>query len=94
MQTRRESLEHWQGWEFKPIKRNGRKRDVHLMGARAIQEINDRVNGTNWREGNGRKSTKETVLQFRAEHPEATKAECIRATGLSKPTVYKWWSAN
>ena len=34
-------------------KRNWRKQSVHLQGARAIQELNDRANGTNWREGNG-----------------------------------------
>lgn len=96
MPTRRESLEHWQGWEYKPIKRNGRKQDVHLMGARAIQEINDKVNGTNWRKGNGRKKgtvTKEDIVKmYRAEHPEAKPKDCIEATGLSKNTVYKWWS--
>lgn len=79
------------GLQMPVNKRNGRKQDVHLMGARAIQEINDRVNGTNWREGNGRKAAKDKVQEFRAEHPEARKADCIRDTGLSKPTVYKWW---
>lgn len=96
MPTRRESLEHWQGWEYKPIKRNGRKQDVHLMGARAIQEINDKVNGTNWRKGNGRKKgtvTKEDIVKmYRAEHPEGKPKDCIEATGLSKNTVYKWWN--
>lgn len=73
-------------------KRNGRKQSVHLMGARAIQEINDKVNGTNWREGNGRKSKKDMVREWQQEHPNGRKADCIRETGLSKPTVYKWWS--
>lgn len=41
----------------------------------------------------GSGTAQEKVQQFRAEHPEATKAECIRVTGLSKPTVYKWWDA-
>ena len=35
-------------------KRNWRKQPIHLQGARAIQEINDKANGTNWRKGNGR----------------------------------------
>lgn len=26
-------------------------------------------------------------------HPDGTKAECIRETGLSRPTVYKYWKA-
>ena len=79
-----------------PNKRNGRKQIVHLMGARALQQINDQVNGTNWREGNGRPKESGTkaqqIFEYRAAHPEARKADCIRDTGLSKPTVYKWWN--
>lgn len=89
MPTRRESLEHWQGWEYKPIKRNGRRRDEHLRRARAVQTI-DYPDGE-WRNKSGAPSVQDKVLKFRAEHPEASKADCIRATGLSKPTVYKWW---
>lgn len=93
MQTPRQSLEHWQGWEFKPIKRNGRKRAEHLRRARAVQMI-DYPNGE-WREGNGRPagsgSAKEKVLQYRTEHPEANVSEVARALGVSRPTVYKWW---
>ena len=87
--TPRESLEHWQGWEYKPIKRNGRKRAIHLKGARAIQAINDEANGTNWRDGNGRKSKADQVIQWRSEHPEGKKSDCSRETGLSKSTVYR-----
>lgn len=75
-----------------PNKRNGRKQEVHLMGARAIQEINDKVNGTNWREGNGRPTAEQTVKEWQQAYPEGRKADCIRETGLSKPTVYKWWN--
>lgn len=91
MLTQRETLEHWQGWEYTPVKRNGRRRNVHLMGARAIQEINDRVNGTNWREGNGRLSKKDIIKQWRKENPYKSKTECSRELGISRPTVYKWW---
>lgn len=75
-----------------PNKRNGRKQEVHLMGARAIQEINDKVNGTNWREGNGRPTAEQTVKEWQQAYPEGRKADCIWETGLSKPTVYKWWN--
>lgn len=77
--------------EIPKNKRNGRNREVHLMGARAIQEINDRANNTNWREGNGRPKAAETVWNWRENNPLRKKADCIRETGLSKPTVYKWW---
>lgn len=84
------------GIPLTPNKRNGRKQAVHLMGARALQQINDQVNGTNWRDGNGRPKESGTkaqqIFEYRAAHPEARKADCIRDTGLSKPTVYKWWN--
>lgn len=76
-----------------PNKRNGRKQVQHLAGARAIQEINDKFNGTNWRDGNGRPAKELVVLQWQLNHPDGTKAECVKQTGLSKPTVYKWWDS-
>lgn len=71
-------------------KRNGRKQRVHLMGARAIQQINDEVNGTNWRDGNGRKPKRDLVRSYASEHPEANHSEIARALGVSRPTVIKW----
>ena len=56
-----------------------------------MQEFDDEDNGTNWRNGNGRKPKADIVKQWRLAHPEGRKADCIRDTGLSKPTVYKWW---
>lgn len=72
-------------------KRNGRKQAVHLMGARAIQEINDKVNGTNWRANNGRHSKQDIVVEWRRQNPEGKKIDCERETGLSRHTVLKWW---
>ena len=90
MLTQRARLEDWQGWEYKPIKRNGRKRAEHI---RLMNFIRDEISGKRdtWREGNGRKTKEETVYIWRADNPNGTKADCIRETGLSKPTVYKWW---
>ena len=83
--------------QLKRNKRNGRPQALHLAGARALQKINDEFNGTNWREGNGRpkgSGTKQQQVQaWRAAHPGGKKADCVRDTGLSKPTVYKWWNA-
>lgn len=76
--------------EIPANKRNGRKQEVHLMGARAIQEINDRVNGTDWRAGNGRKPKRDTIRAYAAEHPEASQREIAAALGVSKTTVNKW----
>lgn len=92
MQTPRESLERWIGWEYKPIKRNGRKRSLHLKLARANRDILCEERGqADWREGNGRKPTKKTVEDWQRQHPEGKPKDCIQDTGLSKNTVYKWW---
>jgi hypothetical protein len=84
------------GIPLTPNKRNGRKQIVHLMGARALQQINDQVNGTNWREGNGRPKESGTkaqqVFDYRAAHPDAKKIDCEREMKLSRHTVLKWWN--
>ena len=87
MLTQRERLQDWIGWEYKPIKRNGRTREKHLQGARAIRDINNE----NWRRGNGRPSAQAKVAAWRLEHPDGRKIDCERATGLSRHTVLKWW---
>lgn len=71
-------------------KRNGRKQEVHLAGARAVQAINDQFNGTDWREGNGRKPKRDLVRSYATLHPEASHSEIARELGVSRPTVIKW----
>lgn len=73
-------------------KRNGRNQKLHLKGARAIQDINDEANGTNWRIGNGRKSKEYVVKNWKNHNPgNINKSQCARDTGLSRPTIIKWW---
>lgn len=89
MLTTRQRLEDWQGWKYSPIKRNGRKQDVHLERARAVQAI-DFPNGE-WRNKDGRPTREQTVRKWREAHPDGKKIECERETGLSRKTVLKWW---
>ena len=94
MQTQRKSLEHWQGWEYKPkIKRREKplKQAEHLEEARMIRDLRMRRAGKRWDENNGRKSLQDKVQQYRAEHPDANVTDVARALGISRPTVYKWW---
>lgn len=70
-------------------KRNGRKQRLHLERARAVQEI-DYPDGE-WRNKEGRPTQEQIVREWKELHPDGRKADCIRETGLSKPTVYKWW---
>ena len=59
---------------------------------RAIQSV---VN-PNWREGNGRPkgsgTAEKIVREWRQQHPDGSKKECKDATGLSYPTIRKWWN--
>lgn len=77
------------GIQIEKNKRNFRKQALHLERARAVQNI-DYPCGE-WRNKEGRPDKLSVVAEWRSEHPEGTKAECIRETGLSKPTVYRWW---
>lgn len=74
-------------------KRNGRKQVVH-MGLISTMRDFLHPNGS-WREGNGRPkgsgTKKEIVAAWREKHPEGRKIDCERETGLSRPTVLKWW---
>ena len=63
---------------------------MHLAGARAVQEVNDRFNGTNWREGNGRKPKADLVREYAAAHPDASHSAIARELGISRTTVIKW----
>lgn len=76
---------------IEPNKRNGRPQELHLEMARSNQALLDKYNGTNWRDGNGRPSKEKVVFDYLCKNPNATKAEVIRATGLSKKTVYKYY---
>lgn len=74
-----------------PNKRNGRKLDAHIKIVNATRKFRRDELGEDEYKNNGRPSAKTVVLRWRAEHPEGKKADCIRDTGLTKPTVYKWW---
>lgn len=77
------------GIQIEKNKRNFRKQALHLERARAVQNI-DYPCGE-WRNKEGRPDKLSVVAEWRSEHPEGTKAECVRETGLSKKTVYRWW---
>jgi hypothetical protein len=85
----RAEVERVSGISVPPNKRNGRKQAVHLERARAVQNI-DYPDGE-WRNKDGRPEKSKIVEEWRKAHPDGRKSDCIRETGLSKPTVYKWW---
>lgn len=75
--------------------RNGQSQADHLEEARAIRDVRMRRQGRVWNDNNGRPAGKsrerDRVLQYRAEHPDAKPSACIRDTGISRNTVYRWW---
>lgn len=87
------SIEKRSGFTIEKNKRNYRKQSVHLERARAVQSI-DYPDGE-WRNQNGRPkgsgTAEEKVRNWKQNNPTGRKVDCIRETGLSKPTVYKWW---
>ena len=71
-----------------PNKRNGRTQEQHCQVMRAIQGV---IN-PNWREGNGRKPKKNIVEEWQKENPTGKKSQCLMDTGLSRPTIDKYWN--
>lgn len=90
--TTRQWIETKTHIEFPPaVPRNGFTRADHLADAREKKE-KLKKRGKSFKNPEGRPAKQTIVETWRAEHPDGTKAECIRETGLSKPTVYKWWN--
>lgn len=75
-----------------PNKRNYRKQEIHLRGARAIQEINNEANGTDWRYHGGAPTKRHLVKSWRELNPSGNKSACARDLGISRMTVTKWWN--
>lgn len=71
-------------------KRNGRKQATHLKIARFTLETMNEESGKALQ---GRPDKQVVVAGWQCLHPDGKKADCIRDTGLSKPTVYKWWDS-
>lgn len=81
--TRRE-ISRRSGIDIPPRRRNGRNQEDHLKRMRLLRSLSsyDSV---------GAKPKRAIVKAWRKTHPNGCKADCIRDTGLSKPTVLRWW---
>lgn len=99
-----DTIERTTGLVISRNRRNRRPQSVHLAVARAVRDTVRKVTGKgDWREGNGRKPGQVAGLDsrcavlvrgWRASHPESrNKSLCARETGLTRPTVAKWWEA-
>lgn len=70
-------------------KRNYRKQKDHIKVMNTMKALKKQL-GEEVKEG--RPTAENTVRQWQQAHQEGRKADCIRETGLSKKTVYKWWN--
>lgn len=71
-------------------KRNGRKQADHV---KLMNFVRDEINqNKTWNKiGNGRPSAEQKVRDYLLSNPFARKCDVIKDTGLSKPTVYKYY---
>lgn len=73
-------------------KRNGRSLENHIQMVNNTRKFRRDVLKENEYANSGRPTKEEEVKQWQRQNPNGTKAECIKQTGISKPTVYKYWS--
>ena len=88
----RSAVEYRSGITIPANRRNGQKQSDHLEEARAIRDIRSRRRGEAWDAHNGRKSKRDQVQDWRLHHPDGSKADCIRDTGMDRKTVSKHWN--
>lgn len=69
-------------------KRNGRKQEAHIQYMNTIREFKIKMGEPMEL---GRPSKEAEVKKWQKQNPQGTKAECIKQTGISKKTVYKYW---
>lgn len=76
-------------------RRNGLKQSQHLYLARRRKDDMKAI-GLPMKSPEGRPkdsgTAEQTVLEWRRQHPDGSKKECKDATGLSYPTIRKWWN--
>ena len=83
--NRRSRKEHLQADEWKNEKGRPIANICRENRERALKYM--RENG----EIKGRPNKAKIVEEWRKVHPDGKKVDCIHDTGLSKPTVYRWW---
>ena len=90
--TKRETLEGYFGWKWSGKSKRRKKplkREDHVKVMNTFRDI--KYPDGEWRNKNGAPTALNKVQEWRENNPDGKKADCIRETGLSKPTVYKWW---
>lgn len=89
------SIAHRSGIHIEKNKRNKRKQEIHMKIVTATRDL--LYPDGSWREGNGRPkgsgTAQQTIFEWRKTNPGGTKKQCKDATGLTYPTIRKWWDS-
>lgn len=84
----RKDIEKLSGIFIPANKRNFRKQEIHMKFMNHQREfkveLGECTNG-------GRPNKEKEIREWRKQNPNGKKADCIKETGISKPTVYKYW---
>ena len=83
-------IEKRSGLHIEKNKRNGRSNHEHVEYMNTIREY--KIKNGECKMGRPIGSDKSEIIKvWRQKNPNGKKSDCIKQTGLSKPTVYKWW---
>ena len=83
----RDTIEYRCGFSLPHNKRNYRKQADHI---KLMNYIREEINGN--KDWHGRKPKQLEVAIWQATHPNGTKTECHKQTGISRPTIDKYWN--
>lgn len=87
------SIQNRSGIDIPRNKRNHRKKAIHVKIMTSTRDI--LYPEGEWRNKDGRPkgsgTAHEKVQRWRQDNPEGTKKECKDSTGLTYPTIRKWW---
>lgn len=89
----RERISELSKIDIKPSHRERGKRlkqKDHIKIMNMMRDLQD-PDG-DWRNKDGAPTKRKIVQEWRKNNPDGRKVDCINETGLSKPTVYKWWN--
>lgn len=88
----RDTISKLSGIEIKENKRNYRNRAEHLVLARGIKEIKKKMGEVVEGRPKGSGTKAEKIKSWRLANPNGKKIDCHRATGITRPTIDKWWN--
>ncbi|MEE1009367.1 MAG: hypothetical protein UH963_09555 [Agathobacter sp.] len=85
----RDEIEHITAIDIPKNRRNGRTQQQHIQIMNFFRDVVHQLD--HWRNEDGRPPLDCVVYDYLKNNPGAKKCDVIRGTGLSRPTVYKYY---